>query len=150
MYANRVARQGVVVAVVLAGAVLGFAKAASGTSAAVGVVVVAAGWSEHYGTEVSYGIVLKNLSRSQDATGVTATVLLVSAGGSVLARDSQTISLVPANTTFYLGNDDYVFAPGRVGHLRVTVVTAKMRTKHLALPGVLTARLAAGGNVKWW
>jgi hypothetical protein len=73
------------------------------------LVVVKAGVSTDSMGTADYGIVLQNPTGS-DALDVQLQVNL-DRGGSILATDTQTISLVPAHTTYYVGGGTNLSSP---------------------------------------
>lgn len=77
--------------------------------AAVTVAVDKSGFSVA-GTELGYGVVLRNTSATRDAVGVTVTVNVVDAASRVLRTEATRISGIPAGSTYYFGGDVFLDA----------------------------------------
>jgi hypothetical protein len=73
------------------------------------------------GSLLSYGVVLKNTSTTEDAHDVYVIVNMVGADGSLIGSRSQTIDLVPADSVFPLGNSLQLRTQAAVTHLELTI-----------------------------
>jgi hypothetical protein len=73
------------------------------------------------GSQLSYGVVLKNTSATKDARNVYVVVNMVAASGNLIGSKSKTVQLVPAGGTFALG--DYLSLRTQVlaTHLEITI-----------------------------
>jgi|1186.fasta_scaffold01376_2 hypothetical protein len=116
--------------------------------AAVMVAVEKSGFSVA-GTELGYGVVLRDTSATRDAVGVTVTVNVVDAANRVLRTDTSHLSGIPAGSTYYFGGDVFLDAGSAPASLQVSVRTEGDQPKRLAGPQVagLTATADAAGRV---
>jgi hypothetical protein len=73
------------------------------------------------GSLLSYGVVLKNTSPTEDARNVYVIVNMVGADGSLIGSRSQTIDVVPAGSVFPLGNSLQLRTQSAVTHLELTI-----------------------------
>src|SRR4051812_32973830 len=87
--------------------------------AAVTVAVEQAGFAVG-GTQLGYGVVLRDTSSTRDAVGVTVTVNVVDAANRVLRTDTSRISGIPAGETYYFGGDVFLDAGAAPASLQVT------------------------------
>ena len=91
---------------------------------------------DRYGTGslVSYGLMLRNSSAAEDATGVYVLVNMVDASGALLGTVSTTVPLVGAAETFAYGNSLELRTQATVDHLEITIrISAHApKTAHLA------------------
>src|SRR3954453_9541058 len=115
--------------------------------AAVMVAVEKSGFSVA-GTELGYGVVLRDTSATRDAVGVTVTVNVVDAANRVLRTDTSRISGIPAGATYYFGGDVSLDAGAAPANLQVTARAESDQAKRLAAPPVngLTAVADATGR----
>lgn len=72
-----------------------------------------AGGELHRDGDWGYGVVLDNASATQDATDVAVTVRLLDGSGAVVEREFQTVKVIPADGTFYLGGGDMLGDTGK-------------------------------------
>jgi hypothetical protein len=77
------------------------------------VTIGGAGGEVRRDGEWGYGVVLDNASATQDATDVAVTVSLLDGNGAVLERDFQTVKVIPADGTFYLGGGNMLGGTGK-------------------------------------
>jgi len=115
--------------------------------AAVTVAVEQAGFAVG-GTQLGYGVVLRDTSSTRDAVGVTVTVNVVDAANRVLRTDTSRISGIPAGETYYFGGDVFLDAGAAPASLQVTARAESDQAKRLAAPPVsgLTAVADAAGR----
>jgi hypothetical protein len=66
---------------------------------------------------VSYGLILRNDSSSDDAFDVTISVNILDRSGGILATDSNVISVIPAGETYYFGGETYLEKGGKAAKL---------------------------------
>ncbi len=97
-----------------------------GTGDAPKVVIDKQGYTQRpdrYGTGslVSYGLMLRNSSAAEDATGVYVLVNMVDAGGALLGTVSTTVPLIGAAATFAYGNSLELRTQATVDHLEITI-----------------------------
>jgi hypothetical protein len=90
---------------------------------------------DRYGTGslVSYGLMLRNSSAAEDATGVYVLVNMVDASGALLGTVSTTVPLIGAAGTFAYGNSLELRTQAAVDHLEITIRIAAHapKTAHL-------------------
>ncbi len=94
----------------------------------------------HRTTVASWGVVLANPSTTRDAVRVTVNVELVGADGKPV-RDqgqmaAQTLTVLPALQTFYLGGDDNLSGDVAVRGVRASVTVGSTPPKRYGLPEV--------------
>jgi hypothetical protein len=91
----------------------------------------------------AYGIVLRNHSSTRDALGVQLRVAVMGAGG-VIGIYAADIPLIPAGTTFYVGNEPALQSGSqRAVRIQAAAVTSATQRRHGVLPRA-TARIANG------
>jgi hypothetical protein len=104
------------------------------------IVVVKDGWStrqQPYGGTVSYGVVLRNTSPSQDALQVYALVNFVGPDNRLVGSATTTVPGIPAGQQFALGGQ--LLFPGMVppiSRLEVVVQIQKRATNALKQPTI--------------
>lgn len=104
------------------------------------------GWTQdifsHDQSDLTYGLVLKNRSRTQDAVGIEVLTEMLGPKGGVLAGDYAKVAVIPAGKVFYVGSGSLpILNPGAVTRLRVSIKVRKTQAKRLSLPGVGKARV---------
>lgn len=104
------------------------------------VKVRAEGFSQDQ-ENVSYGVVLRNVS-AQDALDVSVTTNFVDGTGTILKSESESISVLPAGKTYYLGGDSFTERGARVAHLETAVSVGSSQAASYPLPTVTRVRLA--------
>lgn len=72
------------------------------------------------GTDVSYGVIIKNSSLTTDAQNVSVIVNFVLANDHLLGTNTDMISLIPAGSTYNLG--DHLAFPGAAPVVRLEIV----------------------------
>ena len=111
------------------------------------VVVASQGFSQRpdsYGTgsNLSYGIVLRNTSAAEDADNVYVIVNMVAADGSLIGSESQTVDLVPAGGTYALGDSLGLRTQTAATHLEIVVrVLAHQPKQANTMPDLANVRL---------
>lgn len=125
------------------------AKSASGDTTP-RVVVDKQGFSQRnqaYGTgsDLSYGLVLHNLSTTEDAESVYVIVNMVAANGVLVGSKSTTINLVPAGGTYAYGDSMGLRTQVPVASLELTVRVAKHEPKKVhPMPDLANVRIIPG------
>jgi hypothetical protein len=78
---------------------------------------------DKYGTGslVSYGLMLRNSSATEDATSVYVLVNMVDATGALLGSESQTVTLIGANGTYAYGDSLQLRTQQTVSQLEITI-----------------------------
>lgn len=91
---------------------------------------------DRFGTasSVSYGLLLKNTSATQDATDVYLLINFASAGGRLVGTVTKSLELIPAGGTFALGDAMQLRTQTPITNLEVTI---KVRAHERAKPRVL-------------
>jgi hypothetical protein len=100
--------------------------------------------AQHVGhrlTNASWGVALANPSPSKDALDVTIHVELLDADGKVIPHqgrvvNGETIPVIPAGQTMYLGGDYTLLGDVDVRHVRMNASIGTTRPKASALPPV--------------
>lgn len=95
------------------------------------------------GTELGYGVVLRDTSPTRDVLGVTVTVNVVDAANHVLRTDTSVISGIAAGSTYYFGGDVFLDAGAVPASLQVTARAAGDQARRLDPPPVLGLTAAA-------
>ena len=133
MFSTRRLALGLACSLVLVGAATAAASVAQKSAAAANVTVVARGFSQHE-EEVGVGFVVRNSSKL-DALDVRLTYNLVGAGGALVGSDSQSISVIPAGTTYYAGDEvDASSASAKVKRVEVYVQVGESVPHRYRLP----------------
>lgn len=120
------------------------------------VVVASRGYSQRpdrtdAGSAVSYGLLLRNTSASEDAVDLYVLVNFVGADGRLIASKPQTVGVVRAGQTYALGNS--VALPGQsvVTRLEVAVqVRAHHPKQPHPKPAVASLRIVASTSDPEW
>jgi hypothetical protein len=117
----------------------GTSKALAAPTIPAKVIVVKSGVSStsSFGeTDVSYGIVLQNVSPDEDALDVRLTVNILDASGLIIKTETDTYQAIPAGATYYAGGSDFLTTstPAR----RVDV-TAQVQSRQKNALGALLA-----------
>lgn len=114
------------------------------------VVVAKQGYSQRsdsYGTgsQLSYGILLRNTSHSEDARNVYVIVNMVTATGELIGSLSRTIPLVPAGGTYGLGDSMGLRTQVATASLEITIrVGAHEPKKAHTMPDFANVRILPG------
>jgi hypothetical protein len=92
--------------------------------------------SDRYGTgsSVSYGLLLKNTSQTQDATNVYLLINFATASGELIGTVTKTLEMIPAGGTIALGDAMQMRTQAAVTNLEVTI---KVNTHEPAKPRIL-------------
>jgi hypothetical protein len=95
----------------------------------------------HRLTNASWGVALANPSRSKDALDVTIHVALLGADGKVIPHqgrvvNGETIPVIPAGQTVYLGGDYALLGDVDVRHVRMNASIGTTKPKSSVLPPV--------------
>jgi hypothetical protein len=111
------------------------------------VVVVKSGVSStsSFGeTDVSYGIVLQNVSPDEDALDVALTVNILDASGLIIKTETDTYRAIPAGATYYAGGSDFLTTSTPARRIDVTAQVGSRQKKALgALPAVANVHVGA-------
>jgi hypothetical protein len=100
--------------------------------------------NDQYGTgsSVSYGLLLKNASTTQDAKNVYLLVNFVAASGELIASASKNLTLIAAGQTFGFGDNMTLRTQVPVAKLEVTIkVMAHEPAKKHVLPHFVNVRI---------
>jgi hypothetical protein len=101
------------------------------------------GWGT--GSDLSYGLILHNLSTTEDAENVYVIVNMVAANGELIGSKSTTIKLVPANGTYAYGDSMGLRTQEPVASLELTVrVTAHEPKKAHPMPDLANVEIIPG------
>jgi hypothetical protein len=111
-----------------------------GSVAPARIGVVKSGYSiralSYGGTDVSYGVLLKNTSANQDALGVSALVNFVDGSNNVIGSANTSIDAVPAGGTYALGGDLSFPGAAPVVRLEVVLQIGSRKKKGTLLPAL--------------
>lgn len=111
------------------------------------VVVGSQGYSQRPdksgpGSFLSYGLVLRNTSASEDAESVYVIVNMVAADGSLIGSKSQGVPIVPAGGTYALGASMQLRTQAAVTHLEIVVRVGAHEPKQAqTLPDLANLRI---------
>jgi hypothetical protein len=127
---------------------IGTAHASNQVAAASPVAVTAAGFTQsffgHTSSTLTYGVVLTNTSRTEDAFGVKVTVNEVPTTAAFAHQpgtDSIAVLAIPAGSVFVVGNQTFpLLKPVRVKRLQASVTVASTRPHAVSLPTVSHVR----------
>jgi hypothetical protein len=87
------------------------------------------------GSSVSYGLLLKNTSMTQDATNVYLLINFATAGGQLIGTVTKSLALIPAGGTIAMGDAMQMRTQAAVTNLEVTIrVVAHEPAKPRILP----------------
>jgi hypothetical protein len=103
--------------------------------------------SDKYGTgsSVSYGLLLKNTSTTQDATNVYLLINFATAGGQLIGSLTKSLALIPAGGTIALGDAMQMRTQAAVANLEVTIrVVAHEPAKPRILPHFVNVAILQG------
>jgi len=95
------------------------------------------------GSEVDYGLVLRNASSDEAALTVSVTVSFLDAANAIIKTESNEIAGIPKATTYYFGDDVFMDAPGTVARLETTLQIGDSSSSNFALPPVSNLRTFA-------
>jgi hypothetical protein len=73
------------------------------------------------GSQISYGLVLRNTSTTEDAKSVYVIVNMVAAGGELIGSKSRTVQLVPAGGSFAFGDSLALRTQVATAQLEITI-----------------------------
>jgi hypothetical protein len=105
------------------------------------VVQTKAGFSQD-GESISYGVVLRNQSETQDAINVQVTVNVVGKDGTILASDSDYINVVPADTEYFHGGDTFVAGNDEADSVETIIAVERSEAASYTLPKVSSVRIS--------
>lgn len=91
--------------------------------------------------EVGYGLVLKNLSTTEDAIDVTVTVNILNAAGDILTTEAERVNVIPAGSTYYLGGETYINKNGKATKIEPIVDVGSSEKAAYRLPKVTKVKL---------
>jgi hypothetical protein len=99
------------------------------------------------GSDLSYGLVLHNLSSTEDAEDVYVIVNMVAANGVLIGSKSTTVKLVPASGTYAYGDSMGLRTQVPVASLELTVRVAKHEPKKgHPMPDLANVRIIPGND----
>jgi hypothetical protein len=94
------------------------------------------------GSLLSYGLVLRNTSPTEDAENVYVIVNMVAADGSLIGSRSETVAFVPAGGTYDLGDSLQLRTQTSATHLEIVVRVGSHQPKEAyTLPDVANVRV---------
>jgi hypothetical protein len=96
------------------------------------------------GASVSYGLILENRSKNDDALGVSVLVNFVMADDKLIGSAVNNVSAIPAGGTYALGSDLSFPAGAPVARLEVVVQVSKRQTHALHIPPLANVRMLPG------
>jgi hypothetical protein len=113
-------------------------------SGAAAIKFVDAGFTEDKSSgtpAVGYGLVLQNTSPGQDATDVQVTVNFLDPSGTIVQTDSQTVTVIPANSRFYLGGECFPSAHDQLSTVKAIIVPGGWQNASAKLPEITNVRI---------
>jgi hypothetical protein len=115
------------------------------------VVAVASGFDQDTttpgaGSEIDYGVILKNGSTTYDAINLTVTVRAADTSGRSVATDQIPVTLIPAGGTFVVAGLLLPSVSLAVARLQVSVKVGRQSAKRRRLPTVSNVKLDASGG----
>jgi len=125
-------------------------------AAAPHVIVDRQGYSQRpdkYGTgsSVSYGMLLKNTSQTQDTTNVYLLINFATAGGELIGTVTKTVELIPAGGTVAIGDAIQMRTQAAVSNLEVTIkVNSFEPAKPRILPHFVNVAILPSQNDSGW
>ena len=125
-------------------------------AAAPHVIVDRQGFSQRpdsYGTgsSVSYGMLLKNTSQTQDTTNVYLLINFATAGGELIGTVTKTVALIPAGGTIAIGDAIQMRTQAPVSNLEVTIkVNSFEPAKPRILPHFVNVAILPNQNDTGW
>ena len=125
-------------------------------AAAPHVIVDRQGYSQRpdkYGTgsSVSYGMLLKNTSQTQDTTNVYLLINFATAGGELIGTVTKTVELIPAGGTVAIGDAIQMRTQAAVSNLEVTIkVNSFEPAKPRVLPHFVNVAILPNQNDAGW
>ena len=120
------------------------------------VVVATQGFSQRpdktgTGSSLSYGLMLRNTSPSEDAEGVYVIVNMVAADGELIGSKSQTVPLVPAGGTYALGDSLQLRTQVAATHLEIVVRVGAHEPKQAqTMPDLANVRILPSPYDQGW
>lgn len=108
---------------------------------------------DRYGTgsSVSYGLLLKNTSQTQDATNVYLLINFATPGGELIGTVTKTVELIPAGGTVAIGDAMQMRTQVAVSNLEVTIkVNAHEPAKPHILPHFVNVAILPNQNDSGW
>ena len=103
------------------------------------------------GGSVSYGVILKNSSSSQDALQVYALINFVGPDNKLVGSATTTVPGIPAGSEFALGGDISFFAGvPTIARLEVVIQIGKRQPRSLKRPTVSNVRIAPSAYEPEW
>jgi hypothetical protein len=125
-------------------------------AAAPHVIIDRQGFSQRpdlYGTgsSLSYGLLLKNTSQTQDSTNVYLLINFATAGGELIGTVTKTVALIPAGGTAAVGDSVQMRTQTPVSNLEVTIkVNSFEPAKPHILPHFVNVQILANPNETGW
>ena len=99
------------------------------------------------GSNLSYGLLLKNTSTSEDATQVYLLINFATASGELIGTVTRTIELIGAGQLYALGDSAVLRTETPVAKLEVTIrVMAHAKAKPLPMPHFVNVRILPDQN----
>jgi hypothetical protein len=95
------------------------------------------------GSEVDYGIVLRNVSRDEAALNVTVVVNFVDAANRILKTETNYVEAIPADSVFYYGFPGYLSDSATVSKLETRVQIGQSDRRSFSIPTVSNVRISA-------
>jgi hypothetical protein len=96
------------------------------------------------GESVSYGLVLRNSSSSEDAFDVSVTVNLLDEDKNILATDSNLLTVIPAGEVLYHGSETFLEQRGKADDLEAIIEIGDTGPAEFPLPKVSRVRVSRG------
>lgn len=124
-----------------------------GRLAAPKIVLVESGFSTRpvgTGTELSYGLVLRNTSATRDATSVSVQTNFVLADDHLLGTDTHTVPLIPAGTDYYYGESTTFPGAAPISRLEVVLQAGGFAPHQSHMPTLANIHLVPGSFDPSW
>ena len=103
------------------------------------------------GSSVSYGMMLKNTSQSQDATNVYLLINFATASGELIGTVTRNVALIPAGGTVAIGDSMQMRTQAAISNLEVTIkVSSHEPAKPRVLPHFVNVAILASQYDTGW
>ena len=104
------------------------------------VVATKAGFGQD-GSQLGYGMILRNMSKSDDALDVAVTVNVLDGQGNILSTESESVNVIPAGEVFYLGGSTSVPDGERADEVEPIIAVGSSEPASYPLPKVTRVRV---------
>jgi len=117
-------------------------QGSSGGNATVNVVDAGFTRTDKQTSDISYGIVLENVSTTDDAFDIQVTANFVGPSGTIMLTEGDTIGVIPAGTRYYYAGQTFPSKSDKTTKLETTVTVGSSAPAAYVFPEISDVRMS--------